>query len=392
MSNAITLIARREITSRLQQRGYRIGFGVALLIAVIACIVPAFFSGSAKATTYDVGIATSAPGLPAALTAVGTAQHIKIRIHNAAADDARKQVKDGKWDAAIVPGDKLYAQKTGDAVVGIVQNAFRLSQTVRRLDAAGLSAAQTQRALNVRALAVSSTESGDSAQRTVIAIVTIVVLFTQLATFCTWVAMGVVEEKASRVVELILSSVRPLQLLTGKLAGIGALAAGQVLLLGAVAIAAATAAGTITIPASGLLTVLVAFVGFVLGFAFFAAVAAALGSTVSRQEEVSGVLAPVTLTLTVCYAAGFAAAVHPDSTLSRVLSVVPPISSIAMPARIARGDVPVLDVVLAVVLLVLATAAIIVVAARIYRASVLHSGTRVSLKRAWRGEAVGGLA
>jgi ABC-2 type transport system permease protein len=204
--------------------------------------------------------------------------------------------------------------------------------------------------------------------------------------------MGVVEEKASRVVELVLSSVRPMQLLAGKLLGIGALAAAQVLLLGGAAIAAAIASGTITIPASAIGTVAISFIAFVLAYAFFASLAAALGSTVSRQEEVSGVLAPVTMTLTVCYVAGFAVASNPDAGYARVLSILPPISSIAMPARIARGGVPAIDVVLAIVLLLAAAAGILAVAARIYRASILHSGTRVSLRRAWRGEPAADLA
>ena len=162
------------------------------------------------------------------------------------------------------------------------------------------------------------------------------------------------------------------------------MAAAQVLALGVAALVSATVAGTLTIPATAIVSVLVAFVGFLLGYAFFAALAAALGSTVSRQEEVSGVLAPVTLTLTVCYAASFATTSDPHSTFARLVSIIPPLSAIGMPARIARGPVPALDIALAVVLLVLATAGIVTVAARIYRASILHSGTRVPLRTAWR--------
>jgi hypothetical protein len=144
----------------------------------------------------------------------------------------------------------------------------------------------------------------------------VIVLFSQLVTFCTWVAMGVVEEKSSRVVELVLSAVRPLQLLTGKLVGIGVLAAGQVLVLGVAGVVAALTAQTLTLPAAGIVTLLVAFVGFLLGFAFFGGLAAGLASTVSRQEEVSGILAPVSITLMVTYLAGFAAASSPDSGLA----------------------------------------------------------------------------
>jgi ABC-2 type transport system permease protein len=98
------------------------------------------------------------------------------------------------------------------------------------------------------------------------------------------------------------------------------------------------------------------------------------------------------MSLMVCYFVSFAVANNPGAGYARVLSILPPVSSIALPARIARGGVATLDIVLAVVLLVAATAGILAVAARIYRASVLHSGTRVSLRQAWRGEPAADLA
>jgi ABC-2 type transport system permease protein len=206
------------------------------------------------------------------------------------------------------------------------------------------------------------------------------------------VANGVVEEKASRVVELLLSAVRPVQLLTGKLLGIGTLAVAQVALVGVVAVGVARAVGTLTLSGSAYATVLVAFVGFVFGFALFAALCAALASTVSRQEELSGLLAPVNVIITLSYLASLAVAASPDTTVARVLSVVPPVSTLAMPARIARGGVAALDIVIAVSLLVAVTAGIVVVAGRIYRAAILHTGSRLPLRAAWRGEAVAELS
>ncbi|SHH23960.1 ABC-2 type transport system permease protein [Jatrophihabitans endophyticus] len=388
MNEAVRLVARREITSRLQQRGFRIGFAIALLIVVVACVVPSLFSDDDSTPRYDVAVVGDHPGLAAALARSETP---RFTVHTATAAEAHDRVDDGDWDAAVLPGGRLVVDETDGDVVTAVQQVNVSTALVTRLGAAGLSSDDIREALTVRPLRVESTGSGDDGQRRAIAVITVIVLFTQLTTFCTWVAMGVVEEKASRVVELILSSIRPLQLLVGKLLGIGTLAAAQVLALGAVGLVVSTLAGTISIPASAFVTVLTGFVGFVLGFAFFAALAAALASTVSRQEEVSGVLAPVTLSLTVCYFASFATAGDPDSTLARVVSIVPPFSCVAMPGRIAGGTVPVLDVLLAVVLLGGAAAAILAVAARIYRATVLHSGTRVPLSRAWRGEAVADL-
>ena len=389
---ALPLIARREIVTRLQQKSFRISFAVSLVVIVLACVLPAFFRGGNKPTSYDVAVAADTAGLPAALAAVAATQHVEVIVHRSDATTARDRVRSGTWDAAVLPDGQLVVRHSSDGVVPLVQAADQLARTVANLRSAGLTDRQVAAALRVAPLAVHATASSKNTQKQAIAIVAVIVLFSQLVTFCSWVAMGVVEEKSSRVVELILSAVRPVQLLAGKLVGIGILAAVQVLLLGVAGVVAATAAKTLTLPAAGIVTLAVAFVAFVLGFAFFGALSAALGSTVSRQEEVSGILAPVSITLTVVYLASFAVASSPDSTLARVVSIVPPFSTIAMPARMARGGVSVVDVVLAVVLLVAATVGIVFAAARVYRASVLHSGTRVPLLRAWRGESVADLA
>lgn len=382
--SVVGLIAAREISSRLQQRGFRIGFAVSVLVAIVAVALPAVFGGDSKAARYDVGLVVDNPQLERALAAGG-----RVDVHRAGPDVAESRVRSGDWDAAVLPGSRLLTQRSDDAIVGVVQAAYRTATTLDRLHESGLSDGAAVRALTVAPLAVRPTEPKDKQERSAIAVLSILLLFSQLITFCTWVAMGVVEEKSSRVVELVLAAVRPLQLLTGKLFGIGVLAAAQVLALATAALVSASVAGTLTVPVSALATAAVGFVAFLFGYGFFAALAAALASTVSRQEEVSGVLAPVTVTLTACYGAGFAAVNDPESTLGRLLSILPPVSVIGMPARVAGGSVPLLDVALAAGLLALATAAVVVVAARIYRASVLHSGTRVPLRRAWRGEAVG---
>lgn len=388
MITIVRLVAWREITSRAQQKSYRVGLSIALLLTVIAVLLPSFFRGGGAAKSYDVAIVGPAGNAGAVVQAVGRAQGVRITLHTTNPEQARAKVKSGTWDGALAPGSTIIARHSGDAVVAILQTAGALSSTIGRLTEAGLTPKQAAGALDSTPLRVESTASETNSQRQTIAIVTVVVLFSQLIQFCTWVAMGVVEEKSSRVVELLLSSVRPVQLLAGKLLGIGALAAAQVAALGAAALITATASKTVTLPASELLTVLISFVAFLLGFAFFASLSAALASTVSRQEDVSGIMAPVTVSLTLSYLAAFTVAAGGDSTFARVLSLVPPVSSIAMPARIARGEASVADVVLAIGVLIVTAAAILTVAARIYRASILHTGSRLKLRRAWRGEAV----
>jgi ABC-2 type transport system permease protein len=392
MSRVVMLVARREVVSRLQQKGYRIGVLVTWVIIAVGVALPKLIGGSGPAT-YSIAVAgTHQAEVAQAVRTVAAAEHVSVTVHDTSAADARAKVRAGTWDAAVIDADELVVKDAAGRAAAIAQDAYRSWTVDTRLTAAGLSGQQVATALTVPPLRVTSTIAAQTTQRQALATITVVFLFAQLITFCTWVAMGVVEEKSSRVVELVLSALRPVQLLTGKLLGIGALAIAQVVLLGGTALAVSTAVGTLSVPANAYAAMAASFVGFVLGFAFFAALAAALASLVSRQEEVSGVLSPMTVLLMVSYLGSFGVSSSPDSAFARAFSLIPPLSSIAMPARLARGGVPVVDVVVAVILLVAAAAGIVVLAARIYRAAILHTGGRLTLRRAWRGEAVGDLA
>ena len=260
------------------------------------------------------------------------------------------------------------------------------ARTLGQLTAAGLDADQVAAALGVEPLPVTTVQSDQDAARQVLATIIVVFFFAQLITFCTWVGTGVVEEKTSRVVEVLLGAVRPLQLLAGKVLGIGAIAVGQAVSVGVIALVAADLAGSLDVPPSLYGTVALGFVWFVLGFAFFATLAAALASLVSHQEEVGGALTPVTVLLFIAYGASFFAAGSPDSTVAKLASFVPPFSALAMPGRTASTGVAAWQVVVAMVLMIAATLAVLLLGARLYRASILHTGRKLSLAAAWRAE------
>lgn len=391
MTVLVGLIARREITSRIQQKGFRIGFAVTLLIVAIAALLPRFVGGGGP-TTYDLGMVGGTQPIRAAILDLAAQRHVTVRLHDGASPaQAEARVASGAWDAALVDGRRVVARDADSAAAELVQSAYQSVTAIARLQRAGLDPTRVQGALDVAALPVTVRSGGGSAQRQTIATITVVVLFGQLITFCTWVAMGVVEEKSSRVVELILGTVRPWQLLAGKLLGIGSIAVVQLASLGVVGLGVAIGAGTLDVPGAAIAVVAETLGWFILGFGFFAALSAAMGSLVSRQEEVSGVLFPVTGLLLISYILGFGVVSSPDSTLARVLSLVPPISSIAMPARLARGGVPVLDLAIAVISMLVLTAAVVAAGAKIYRAAVLHTGSRLRLRTAWRAEAVADL-
>jgi ABC-2 type transport system permease protein len=209
------------------------------------------------------------------------------------------------------------------------------------------------------------------------------------------IAQGVVAEKATRVVEILLATVRPGQLLAGKIAGIGLLGLFQLIVIGAAGAAFLVPTRVVTIPTVATAAVAGGVVWFVLGFVFYALLLAMAAAPVSRIEEVQSASLPVTLlllmawllTATVELPEVFGAA-SPNSSLAAVagvLSLAPPFAPVLMPIRTAAGDAPLWQVLLALALMLVSIAGVAWVAARVYANSVLRFGARVRLLDALRG-------
>ena len=136
--------------------------------------------------------------------------------------------------------------------------------------------------------------------------------------------------------------------------------------IGVLASGAGIAVGAIEVPSDAIVVRGDRAGWFLLGYAFFACAYAAAGALVPRQEDLQNTTTPLSLVLIASFLLSFAAIENPDGGLARVLSLVPPISAMVMPPRMAAGDVPILDVILSVSLMLLATAILIPVAARLY--------------------------
>jgi ABC-2 type transport system permease protein len=227
-----------------------------------------------------------------------------------------------------------------------------------------------------------------------------ILIFMMVILYGNWVAMSVVEEKSSRVMEVILNAATPFQLMTGKVLGVGAVALVQYLVILAVGAAAillqgpianallGESGGSVGLPPGltpGLL-ILLAVYG-VLGFLLYAVLYAAAGSLVSRQEDVNQAVMPMTLVST----GGYLVAVYAATGLLdirgswlAVISQIPFFSPFMMLSRVAAGEIAAWEVLLSLVLLVLAIGAALWLAARIYAAGVLLYGQRPGVKAVWR--------
>jgi ABC-2 type transport system permease protein len=364
-----------------------ISTAITLLILVGFITAAAFFGGG---TRFDLGVAGQASAtMGEEVVTAASDLGVEVTVHRyqdrTAAEAA---VRRGTVDAAIVDGaGVLVKSQAPEELVSVVQAVAFRDRIRSALESAGLSTDRIAEALNVAPLPVRALEPLDERRResNAVAFVGVLALYGQLFAYGYWVAAGVVEEKASRVVEVLLSTIRPSQLLRGKILGIGTLGLCQLLLIGAVGITAARLAGILHFPAGALAAIGWVLFWFVLGFFFYSTLFAVAGSIVSRQEDLQATMTPLSLLIIAAFFVGISALENPDSTLAVVASLLPPTAPLAMPSRIVLGEAPLWQPVVSALLSVAATAALVPFAVRMYSRAVLRTG-RVRLRELIRAD------
>ena len=191
-----------------------------------------------------------------------------------------------------------------------------------------------------------------------------------------------IEEKATRIIEVLLPAASADELLTGKVLGISIVGFSQ---FGTVAVAGLVASLAVgkNIPAATPSIIVAGFGCFVAGYAFYAALFAAAGSLVSRQEDAGSAAVPVTGLLTAAYLIGLAA--PPASSLVAVASFLPPFAPMLLVARYAAGNASWWQVVAGMAVTLVGAALAIRATGRLYRGSLLRRGPKLRLREAWRG-------
>ncbi|QWF83098.1 ABC transporter permease [Amycolatopsis sp. CA-230715] len=390
--SSVWLVASREITTRLKSKAWRISTVVLMLLIVAGALVMKLVSGGSDAT---VGVLPQSASLSAPLQASATSIGQTVTV-NPIADEAagRAKVADGSLDALLLDDPKapgkvsVVVKKDLDGklknALNVLAGQVAFNDQVQKLggDPAAVNKAVAGAAVNIEPMETPTEYSG---QQIAIGFIAGLLIYLSLMLNGQMVAQGVVEEKTSRVVELLLSTVRPWQLMTGKVLGIGAVGLLQMVLIGVAGLAAAlgtNALSEVSISATvGAVVWLV--VWFLLGFLMYAIVFAALGALVSRQEDVGGAVTPALMFVVAGYIIGVTIVPsNPGSKLVEVLSVIPVFSPTLMPVRLAIGGVPVWETALSVVLTLAALPVLIWLAGRIYRNAVMRTGAKVKLRDA----------
>ena len=381
------LVAQRDFWYRLRDKGFVISSGITLAVLTGLIVISAY--GGSGTPTFDLGLLGQGSGrLGPLVVQAGDAQGTVIRTRPVADRDAADAaLADGSLGAVLVDGKSLLAEReVPTELQSAVQTAVVADGIRTTLEANDVPADEIAHILNPAPVPVETLEPQDPNRETnsTVAFIAVVILYGQLFGYGVWVATGVIEEKASRVVEILLSTIRARQLLAGKILGIGTLGLLQLIVIATYSIVLASMTGALDFPAHALGTAALAIGWFMLGFAFYASLFAVAGSLVSRMEELQNVIVPLNLVILVSFFLAIGATSDPTSTLSRIVSIVPFSSALAMPVRISLGAATPFEVVAALVASIGSTALLIPLAGRVYSGAVLRTGARVKLRDAWR--------
>jgi ABC-2 type transport system permease protein len=398
-------VAAREFRERGRSRAFIVSTAILLVFSTGIVVVVGFVASDAGGEeAQGIGLVKvgsevrEALATPEALddsstdfNATGEATEQKLRIAVRGFDSVEageEALREGDIDLLLVGDQEIVVAEgrdTGDHLVERVSQVVRLHAA---LEEAGVEEGSLERLVASEGPEVRSLEpvSLERLGRLGVTAVAGMLLFVVLLTSSGLILTGVVEEKTSRVVEVLVSTVGPKRLLAGKVLGLGALGLTQFVIIALpFLVPALIAASSPFLPEGWQLMIPVAGLWGLLGFAFYAYALAAVGSLVSRLEDVQTAVLPIWLPLFLSfYLAGPTSIASGDSVLARVLSFLPPTAPVAMLGRIGTGTVQSWEVVLSVALMAGAIWLMAKAATRIYAAGVLHSGRRLKLRNAWR--------
>ena len=342
---ATGLVARREWNERIGARSYRITTVVLVAAVVLAVGIPALLSGSSK--PHKVGVVGGAQGI-ATVRAAGAVIKQKVDpVPYASLAGAQRQLRAGHLSGVYVVGRRVLIKQAPASGT----SSPALANAIAQLGAGGAHAAAIAQPLPVHGLERATKPLPTRLTGMAVAIL----IYILVLTYGQRITSGVVEEKSSRVVEILLSSIRPAQLLIGKVLGIGATALVQVAALVAAFFIVASATGSNVLHGAAAGVVVIGALWMVLGYAMYCTMFAAAGSMVSRESDANNITFPVVIPLLVAYVLSFNVIFSASGPgFYKVLAYIP------LTAVLAR------------------------VAAKIYENSILRTGARISLREALR--------
>jgi ABC-2 type transport system permease protein len=383
----IFLVARRDFNQRIRSRVF--------LISMLVMAMLVLGLGPLLATQIDAANTPEAVGVigqpPYAAALADSAGTLEIDIEVVPVpnrSEGETMLADGEL-AVLLDGDEtIWQRSVSPSVNAVVVGAVQATAQQRSITALGLTDEEATSLLapNLLENVVLEPPEDDAAARQGLAYLGVVVLFMAVVLSGQFVLLGVMEEKSSRVAEVVLARVRPMQLLTGKVIGIGTLGLLQLSVLGGSLFALTKMVDVEAIPGLGTWTgqmIGSLILWFLLGYAMYSVLFAAAGSLVTRQEDVQSVSWIPMLGLLPGYFIALIASDDPESMLTTIASIFPISAPMVMPVRAAGGNVPGWQYALAIGLCIVTAYLLMRLAGRIYRGSMLRT-SKTKIRDAWK--------
>jgi ABC-2 type transport system permease protein len=385
----VAMISAREIRERLRGRVLRVGTVIILGVIAAAIVIPVLDKSSGS-TAERVGVVGQATALQKGLIKASANEvGVSYRLFpEPSVTAARARLQAGNLDLVIVEASSLVVPTTisptdGSSSAQLVEAIAKNLGIAKALADLGITSSQASSVLSAKPLRVVALQHGPAPKSPVhsVSVFGLIIVFVMLSQYNTWILIGVMEEKSSRVVEVLLAAVRPMQLLAGKVLGIGLVAFAQATLILAFALALGKAVGSSFLQGSAPAALAATFLWLVLGYAFYCWVYAAAGSTVERQDQVQSLVFPLSLPIIFGYIMALTAVTSGSaSELFKVLAYLPPTAPFAMPVLVGFGEVTWWEFAGSALISIGCTVLVAKLATSIYRRAILRTGRRVHLR------------
>lgn len=385
----VILLARREFVQRAKSRTFLVAMGI--LVAAVVLAGPIILLLQGEEEPIDIGLVGSEPAaLESGLHEQAAAFDVEVTVTRLkTVAEAEQALNDESIDVVLVDGSELvWHEDESLRTATIVTRAVAAAEQRVVMEELGLTDEEMIRLVAPTQLTQRTLVAPDPEEepRQIAAFIGTFILYMSILVFGQFVAMGTVEEKQNRVVEVVLSRVKPAQVLVAKVLGIGALGLAQLLVLAATVtlVISIIEIPNVSLPSLGAEIIGGVIFWFLLGYTLYAFMFATLGATVSRQEDLGGVVFLPSVLVLPGFFITVRAIENPDLVLVRLASFFPPWTPIVMPVRSAVGNAPFWEVALSVVLVLVAIYLLVRIGARVYTGALLRTGGKVKLREAWK--------
>ncbi len=398
--DAAKLVATREIREQARGRALWISLAITVVAVVLVVVLPKVLASGPP--TYRVGLATSSNSSSATPSEAMLRQAIEAAVARTGAkakvvavsgrDDAATRLRQSgseHIDIAVLASsgtvlvDRAFPADSTERKALAVDSVARAVSIANAIAANHVAAATAQALTNPTPLAIDHLRPAPApAGKRAVALVGAIVFYILVLRYGFGLLMGIVQEKATRVVEVVLSTTRPIDLLAGKVLGSAVMVFAQAAVLAATAVISAEAVGSDILKTSGAAAIGVAFVWVVIGYLLYSALFAAAGSLASKAEDAQSVSLPLQIPLFIGYFASFTVlGSGTPTTLVRILAYIPFTAPMNMPVLAATGGATRWQVVVSMLITVAAIVVTMRLAAVLFSRSILRTGRRLKARQ-----------